>query len=195
LRIRISGKKADTCKDCSLDNIKDALAYRLLEGDKNAVYELVDMYYHRIYLYMRRLGHSRQTSEDLTQEIFLQAWKHIGQLRNTQALGGWIYRIAGNVSNQYWRKHKGKEQVSIDEILPPNSTDERDSSRTSEDQEQILRLHEAVERLPLKLKQAVILHYMQHLTISEAAEVMGVSEGTLKSRLNRALKILKKKVD
>jgi RNA polymerase sigma-70 factor (ECF subfamily) len=178
-----------------LDNIKDALAYRLLEGDKNAVYELVDMYYHRIYLYMRRLGHSRQTSEDLTQEIFLQAWKHIGQLRNTQALGSWIYRIAGNVSNQYWRKHKGKELVSIDEILPLNSTDEKDSSRTSEDKEQISRLHEAVERLPLKLKQAVILHYMQHLTISEAADAMGLSEGTLKSRLNRALKILKKKVD
>jgi RNA polymerase sigma-70 factor (ECF subfamily) len=188
-------KEADTCKDCSLDNIKDPLASRLLDGDKHAAQELVDMFYQRIYLYMRRLGNSRQVSEDLTQESFLQAWRHIGQLRNAEALSSWLYRIAGNVSNQYWRRHKGRENVSLNEIAPSDDIKGNDSSQTSENQEQIYLLRKAVERLPVKLKQTVVLHYMQHLTIAEAAEITGVREGTLKSRLNRALKMLKKQLD
>ena len=63
---------------------------------------------------MRRLGHSSQVSEDLTQESFLQAWQHIGQLRKDKALNSWLYRIANNVSRLYWRRHKGKEQGSIE---------------------------------------------------------------------------------
>jgi len=188
-------KKADTRKDGSLENIKDSLVSRLLDGDKKAAQELVDPFYQSIYLYMRRLGHNRQTSEDLTQESFLRAWKHIGQLRNTQALSSWLYHIAGNVSNQYWRQHRGKDDVSIDEIAPPDDVTSRESSRITENEEQIYRLKSAIEKLPVKLKQAVVLHYMQHLTIAQTAEAMGLREGTLKSRINRALKILKNKLD
>jgi len=188
-------KKADTRKDGSLENIKASLVSRLLDGDKRAAQELVDQFYQSIYLYMRRLGHNRQTSEDLTQESFLRAWKHIGQLRNTRALSSWLYHIAGNVSNQYWRQHRGKDDVSIDEIAPPDDVTSSESSRTTENEEQIYRLKSAIEKLPVKLKQAVVLHYMQHLTIAQTAETMGLREGTLKSRINRALKILKNKLD
>jgi RNA polymerase sigma factor (sigma-70 family) len=60
--------------------------------------------------------------------------------------------------------------------------------------EEFDRLKNAVERLPRKLRRAVVLHYMQHLTISEAAEAAGVRKGTFKSRLNRALKALREQV-
>jgi RNA polymerase sigma factor (sigma-70 family) len=60
--------------------------------------------------------------------------------------------------------------------------------------EELARLQEAVARLPWKLGKAIVLHYMQHLTIVEAAEAAGVREGTFKSRLNRALQILRKQV-
>ncbi len=62
------------------------------------------------------------------------------------------------------------------------------------DYRQLGQLKNAVVRLPRKLRQAVILHYMQQLSIGEAAEAAGVREGTFKSRLNRALKALKKQV-
>jgi RNA polymerase sigma-70 factor (ECF subfamily) len=52
----------------------------------------------------------------------------------------------------------------------------------------------AVMKLPIKLRQAVVLHYMQHLSIAESADAAGVREGTLKSRLNRALKVLEKQI-
>jgi RNA polymerase sigma-70 factor (ECF subfamily) len=169
---------------------RDSLAARLKAGDREAAAELVDLYYQQIYLFMRRLGHSRQVSEDLTQESFLSAWGHIGQLRDGGALNGWLYRIAGNASKLYWRKHAGSKAASL------NGIDVADNSEAATNKagryEQLDQLKDAVARLSMKLRQAVVLHYMQHLTIAEAAEAAGVREGTLKSRLSRALKVLRK---
>lgn len=175
-----------------LEAVQDSLAERLRGGDRTAAAELVELYYRQIYLYMRRLGHDRQVSEDLTQESFLNAWYHIGQLREGKALSSWLYRIAGNVSRLYWRKHKGKKTVSIEWI---DSADAAipDAGKTGQ-YEELEQLHSAVAQLPVKLKDVIILHYMQHLTIAEAAEAAGIREGTFKSRLGRALKILRKQL-
>ncbi len=100
-------------KEADLETRRDSLAGRLKAGNRAAAAELVDIYYEQIYLFMRRLGHNCQVSEDLTQESFMAAWQHIGQLRDEKALNGWLYRIAVNISRLYWRKHKGKEAVSI----------------------------------------------------------------------------------
>ena len=166
------------------------LVGRLKTGDNQAAEELVDLYYSRIYLFFRRLGHSRQSSEDLTQETFLQAWRHISRLRDEKTLNCWIYRIASNASKLYWRRNKGKKAVSIDDTeLPPGDNNSFDNAEYGE---QIENLKTAVLALPIKLRQTIVLHYMQHLTIAEAAEAAGVRTGTFKSRLNAALKNLKK---
>lgn len=171
---------------------RDSLARRLRSGDRTAAVELVDIYYEQIYLYMRRLGHDRQISEDLTQDSFLNAWHHIGQLRDGKALSSWLYRIAGNMSRLYWRKHRHKEIVGIDSAdMPAIGRTERDAI---ERYEQLEQLRIAVSRLPAKLRQSIVLHYMQQLTISEAAHAAGVRPGTFKSRLNRALRALRKHV-
>lgn len=170
----------------------DSLARRLRAGDHTAAAELVDIYYRQIYLFMRRLGHDRQVSEDLTQESFLNAWNHIGQLRDGKALNGWLYRIAGNVSRLYWRRHKHKKPVGIESFDVPDGTNT--GIETVEHNEQLEQLKKAVARLPIKLRQTVILHYMQQLSITEAADAAGIREGTFKSRLNRALTTLRKQV-
>ncbi len=168
------------------------LAGRLLHGEQAAARELVDRYYERIYMFMRAVGHDRQISEDLTQETFLRAWYHIGQLRDGKALSGWLFRIAGNVSRLHRRRFKGKDGVSLDSIEPPAGG--ADGSFKAGEQEQIDLVQQAVERLPWKLRQAVVLHYMEQLTIAEAADAAGIREGTLKSRLNRGLEALRKEV-
>jgi len=169
---------------------RDLLVARLRAGEHKAAAELVDLYYEQIYLFLRRLGHSRQVGEDLTQESFLRAWNHIGQLRDGRALNSWLYRIAGNASRLYWRRHAGSSPASIEGI------DVADDSETGADRvgrnEELERLKKTVGRLSMKLRQVIVLHYMQHLTIAEAAEAAGIREGTFKSRLNRALKILRK---
>jgi RNA polymerase sigma factor (sigma-70 family) len=171
---------------------RDSLAARLRAGNRAAAEELVDIYYEQIYVFFRRLGHSCQASEDLTQESFLAAWQHIGQLRSRKTLNGWMYRIAGNISKLYWRGHKESRAVSIEGIDVPDGG-EAECDKTGH-LEQLGRLKNAVAELPIKLRQAVVLHYMQYLAIAEAAEAAGVREGTFKSRLNRALKKLKSRI-
>lgn len=168
------------------------LAGRLRQGEHVAATEFVDRYYERVYLFMRAVGHDRQMSEDLTQETFLRAWYHIGQLRDGKALNGWLFRIAGNVSRLHRRRFKGKDTINLDGIEPAASGE--DSSLNVGQREQLDHLKQAVARLPWKLKQAVVLHYMEQLTIAEAADAAGIREGTLKSRLNRGLEALRKEV-
>ncbi|MHC4743038.1 MAG: RNA polymerase sigma factor [Planctomycetota bacterium] len=187
----IERQSIDT-KDDHLENRQNSLAARLRKGDRIAAVELVEMYYEQIFLYMRRLGHDRQTSEDLTQEAFLNAWYHIGQLKEGKALTSWLFRIASNVSKLYWRRHKSKQMVSLEwvdapekKILDPDRSDEY---------EQLEQLRQAVAELPNKLKEIIVLHYLQHLTIAEVAEAANIRQGTCKSRLSRALKILRKRL-
>jgi RNA polymerase sigma-70 factor (ECF subfamily) len=171
---------------------QDSLAARLRSGDRSAAAELVDRYYEQIYLFMRRLGHDRQASEDLTQEIFFNAWHHIGQLKDGKALNGWLYRIASNVSRLHWRRHKHKEIIGFEGL--ETQQDETIEYEKAEHKEQLENLKDAVNRLPMKLRETIILHYMQQLTITEAAEAANLNQGTFKSRLNRALKTLRKEI-
>jgi RNA polymerase sigma-70 factor (ECF subfamily) len=168
----------------------ESLAMRLRRGDRTAAEELVDCYYERIYLFMRAVGHDRQISEDLTQETFLRAWYHIGQLRDGKALNGWLFRIAGNVSRLHWRRHKDMDTAGPDG--PETPLGGPNGLEGASGQEDLTRLRRAVARLPQKLRQAVVLHYMEQLTISEAAGAAGVRQGTLKSRLNRGLEALRR---
>ena len=202
-KVKLAEQKADLAylkntqpnldRDMQHDSRKrDSLATRLRAGDRMAASELVDEYYQQIYLFMRRLGHDRQASEDLTQESFFNAWHHIGQLKDGKALNSWLYRIASNVSKLHWRKHKHKEVIGIEGLQMQPS--DRSEHEKIEHNEQLEQLKEAVERLPIKLRETIILHYMQQLTIAEATEAAGLNQGTFKSRLNRALKNLRKSI-
>lgn len=174
------------------EQTKDSLAARLKAGDRAAAAELVDIYYVQIYLLMRRLGHSHSVSEDLTQESFFQAWQNISRLRSDRALNSWLYQIAANASRLYWRKHKGRKPISIDGIdVPDNGKAEFDKVGHLE---QIEKLKIGIANLPMKFKEVVVLHYLQHLSIADAAEAIGVREGTFKSRLSRALKALRRQL-
>lgn len=189
----LKGKQAEPDADeVRPDEKRTSLVARLKKGNRAAAAELVDEYHEQIYLFMRKLGHDRQTSEDLTQESFFNAWHHIGQLRDGKALDSWLYSIAANVSRLYWRKHKHKELVGIEHTdWPAGGSGENEDISHYEELEQ---LRAAVAKLPVKLNQAVVLHYMQQMTIAKAAEVAGIKEGTFKSRLNRALRALRKNV-
>jgi RNA polymerase sigma-70 factor, ECF subfamily len=189
--LKTGSSRPEQVKDRDLEQEKDLLTVRLAAGERAAAEEFVDRYYEKIYLFMRRMGHGRQTSEDLTQECFLQAWKHIGQLKYSRAMSSWLYTIAGNISSAYWRRNRKSSSIDGDfEAIDL----EQGSGEDAEHKEQLSRLRDSVMKLPVQFRQAIVLHYLQQLTIIESAEVMGVREGTFKSRLNRALKLLKERL-
>jgi RNA polymerase sigma-70 factor (ECF subfamily) len=171
-----------------LETNRHSLVARLRDGDHAAANELVHRYYEQIYLYFRRLGHGRHTSEDLTQECFLQTWQHVGQLRDDRSLNGWLYHIANNTSRLCRRRNRGKKTATLEDFNVPAG------KVGVEDFEQLESLKQAVHKLSRKSKEAVVLHYMHHLTIAEAAEAAGVAQGTFKSRLARALRTLRREL-
>ena len=101
-----------------------------------------------------------------------------------------MYHIALNASRTYGRRHKDVEVVKMELLEAAEQGDVVAASR-----DELARLTDAVAKLPVKLRRAIVLHYMQHLTIAQAAEAAGVGKGTLKSRLSRALKALRKRLN
>lgn len=174
-----------------LERKLDLLVRRLKAADRTAATELVDIYYQRIFWFFRRMGHGRQESEDLTQETFLHAWRRISQLRDAKALNSWLYCIAANLSKLQWRKSKTRPVLSSEGqgINVPDNSKQPDKIGNDE---QLSRINKVLGKMSIKQRQTVVLHYMQNLTITEAAKAAGIREGTFKSRLNRALKELRK---
>lgn len=173
------------------------LVGRLRRGERAAAEELVDRFNQRIYGYLRQLGHSPETSEDLAQEVFLKAWFHLGQLRDGGALSAWLFRIAHNVSSQHRRRRSGHE-AGIQDALQYRAQDQEGRAIQVDPvvhMDQLRLLQRAVEGLPWKVRETVVLHYLQGFPISAAARVIGIREGTFKSRLNRALVLLRQGFD
>jgi len=161
-------------------------------GDRKAWEELIELYEKRLFYYIKQIVVNEADALNLLQDTWLRVLRTINRINEPAYLTLWLYRIAINVSRRYWRRHKGNKARSIEGIEVPEHN-EAEYNKIG-DYEQVGRLKTAVEQLPMRLKQAVVLHYMQHLSIGEAAEAAGVREGTFKSRLNRALNVLRKQV-
>ena len=89
-------------------------------------------------------------------------------------------------------RNKNKKTSGLDNYDAPDSAGA--GLEIAENKEQMEQLKKTVAMLPIKLRQTIVLHYMQQLTIAEASDAAGIREGTFKSRLNRALTTLRKQV-
>lgn len=163
----------------------DSLAARLRSGNRPAAEEFVTLYFGNVYKLLRRLGHSHHISEELTQETFVTAWQKIGQLRDGRALDTWLYRITVNCSREFWRRSKKNGGVEIELIEDRLAAPEQGSD--AEEKEMMAVIRKDVSKLPVKLREVVVLHYLQDLSISSTAEILDVTKGTVKGRIGRAL--------
>ena len=175
------------------DQKRHSLVARLRAGDRAAATELVDGYYQQIYLFMRRLGHDRQISEDLTQESFFNAWHHIAQLRDGKALDSWLYRIAANVSlNRAKAEGRRKDSLSLDALLESGriSADRLFGSEPPTNAAERAQLQEAIQAaldsLDPDQRAVVVMKDVEDMSQDQIAEALDCSPGTVKSRLSRA---------
>ena len=169
---------------------QEAFVRQVQKGDRQAYDMLIDRYYQPIYKFLRRTGHDRHISEDLTQQTFIKCFDCIGSLRKAQALSSWLYKIAANISRQWWRKNKKTAAVYLADFL--DETEAKKTPDSLEQLEQLELLNTAVQKLSWHLRQTIVLHYFQQLTIKETAEAINVSQATIKGRINRSLKKLRK---
>lgn len=128
-------------------------------------------------------------AEDIAQETFLRAWKHLKAFDPTRPLRPWLLSIASNLASN--RRRSARRYLAAlmrafrDE--PPHSTIEESSAQALEAQQ----LWKSVQTLRLAEQQIIYLRFFLELSVIETAEVLNVAEGTVKSRLNRALEKLR----
>ncbi len=156
---------------------------------------LYDAYYHRVYnQVLYSIGDELQ-AQDLLQSIFLKVFRGLRYFRFESSLSTWIYRIARNECQDFSRR-KRPPLVPLELIRGRN--EEMDSRALSEDQhaaqERFGIIHRAVMQLPVKLREVVVLRYLEDLSYEEIANVLACSSGTVASRLSRALEALAKRL-
>jgi len=165
------------------------LVWRLTHGDREACRDLIRDHHQAVYGYLRRLGADGGLAEDLSQETYARAWSRIHGLRQAVSLRSWLLTIARNEFFQQVRRPRVESTSATEGIEPEDPAP--DALRALEAREGEVRLHEAVDGLEPVLRETVALHYFQDLSLKEVGVVMGVPAGTVKSRLNRALGVLR----
>lgn len=164
-------------------------------GEPGAFPEIYRAYRRRIYrLVVYSVGDPVQ-AQDLLQTVFLKAFRGLRGFRFQSSLATWIYRIAHNECQEHHRRRKAPV-VPLEAIL--GSSDEIDAGPTSHDrymrQERAVIIERALMQLPFKMREAVVLKYVEGLSYEEMASVLGCAPGTVASRLNRALSELEERL-
>ncbi len=156
-------------------------------GDRDAMQQIYEHCCDRVYALMVRIvGH--QDADDLTQQVFLQMFGKLDQFSGGSKLETWLYRLATNEALQHLRKKKRHALQPL--VAEPSASD---TNRLMEP-ERIKMLEVAVSRLDPELRAILSLKEEQNLPYREIADSMGIPEGTVGSRLNRARKKLRQEL-
>ncbi len=125
--------------------------------------------------------------EDLFQEMVLQLWKSYGNFKGDARLSTWIYRIALNTALSAIRKNRRRVAVSYPENIPHEVSEEKKDT-IQEDKLQFL--HQAIAGLT-EIERALVMLYLEEKSYDEMEEIMGISAGTLRVKMNRIKEKLK----
>jgi RNA polymerase sigma-70 factor (ECF subfamily) len=170
----------------------DRLIERSRGGDLSAFDQLVAAHYPGIVAVARRLLPSPDDAADVAQEVFIAAWRQLGQFRRRAAFRTWLHAITLRQCAMSARA-AGKRPTSLDAADSPELPHPESAAVESEleRQEQEIALHAAIQTLPRAQREAIVLHYFGGLSCPETATAMGVSPGAVMTHLFRARKSLR----
>jgi RNA polymerase sigma-70 factor (ECF subfamily) len=169
------------------------LVARARKGDRESFNELVDLHLADLYR-LAVVVAGPEMAEDVTQEAFLAAWQELPRLRDTDRFAPWLRRILVNRARDH---HRGqRRQVRPTDLTAAVTIVERRPGRTdpASEVDALTDLHRALARLTIDQRAVVGLHYLADLTLPDVAIVLGIPEGTAKSRLNAALIVLRRRL-
>lgn len=163
------------------------------EGDSESFHKIVAMYDERIMILALQLTQNEQDAEDVYQETFIKAYKNIKKFRFESEIFTWMYRIAINTAYNFKRKQSRMQ------ILEPRKDDDRDHiewlTTENPDDDRSREFNHAVRKslqiLPQQQRAVFILKHLQNLKIRDIANILDISEGTVKKYLFRAIEKLR----
>jgi RNA polymerase sigma-70 factor, ECF subfamily len=182
------------------------LVDRFKSGDASAFDEMVSRYWGRIFSMVHQLLRNAQDAEEVTQDAFIRAHRGLSNFRGDSAFSTWLYQIATNLARNrywYWWRRKRDKSVSLDapvgaentttlaEFIPAEVETPDDIAVTSEF---VKRIGSGMERLGAKHREILILRNVKNQSYEEIAKILGISVGTVKSRIARARESLRSKL-
>lgn len=174
---------------------EQALIQRVQSGEAEAFYELVRPYERAVFLAAAAIVKNEADAEEVAQEAVLKAFKALGRFRQESKFSTWLIQIAINEAKMKLRKDRRHLYESIEQgqqsdegdYIPKDFADWREiPSQALERRELRDALAKALESLPEKYRTILILRDVNHLSIAETAQVLGLSEANVKTRLSRA---------
>jgi RNA polymerase sigma-70 factor (ECF subfamily) len=174
---------------------EERLVSRAQEGDEAAFNELAERYSTRLRRTLYRITRDCDAAYDAVQEALIRAWKNIGRFEGRSRFYTWLTRIGINEAYRGVGRPKEESLEMIDLVgeRVPDWGDQPD--RVFESREFLGAIDDALAELPLDYRTAVTLRDVEGLSTTEAAEVLGIGERALKSRLHRGRMALRAKLD
>jgi len=165
-----------------------ALVQRACAGDTRAFERLYREHSGRVYGLCLRMTRDAQLAEDCTQDTFINAWRALPKFETRSSLSTWLHRIAVNVSLAKRRKSTPVEPAAEDkEAGAPGEW-------TLETPVEVRVIETAIGELPEGARDALVLHALYGYSHVEAAQMLGIAEGTCKAQLHRARKLLRERL-
>ena len=168
---------------------------RCLEGDQAAFTCLVSEYKEMVYAYAYHKLGDYQQAEDITQEVFIKAYRNLAQLKWPHKFRSWLYTIASNECKLWLREHSREREREVSwEDVPADKLNEL-AVRAHSDEDINLTVKGAMETLRDDRQLALTLFYMSGLSVREIAYFMGISPSNVKVKLHRARKQLGERLE
>ena len=167
----------------------ELLIRRAQEGDPDAFERLMTPLEGMVWRICWHYMGERESASDCAQEAMLRIWRGLGSYRGDCSFESWIYRIAANCCLDQLRKNKRDRNESI-EPLREQGFDPPDPSPGTEEQvimrERKAKLREGISLLPKDQRDALVLTQLEGISYERTAEMLQITVGTVKSRVNRA---------
>ena len=168
-----------------------ALVERARAGDTRAFERLYREHTGRVYGLCLRMTREPHTAQDCTQETFINAWRALARFETRSSFGTWLHRIAVNVALAKRRKAARDEPVAEVEVEEEGA----EPDWTLETPVEVQEIEDAIGTLPQGARDALVLHALYGYSHTEAAQMLGVAEGTCKAQLHRARKLLRERLN
>ena len=163
---------------------------RTIHGDDDAFAQLMERYASGVYVLIVRITRNEEDAEELTQDVFMKVYNHIGEFASKSSFSTWLYRIAYNIAISYTRRHR-QATIPIDERrLQGVELSDVERMESATDDATIRDLTEAIEQLEPTERALITLFYYEERSIAECATIMEQSESNIKVRLHRIRKKL-----
>lgn len=182
-----NGKVVAAMNDIQLYRVKQWVE-RARAGDEAAFSALVREFHSNVWRFILKSVHNPQDAEELTQETFISAWRSLQTFRGESKFSTWLLGIALNIARNHCNRATSRKEVELpeDNVLESLLPQAEDPSELARSKQMLLELDRAIFRLPEELREVVILVRLEDLALEEAANVLKIPLGTVKSRLSRA---------